>query len=1061
MKTSQICILLLSLVASAFIIGCGSASDDLAGVTTITNSNNYVTLTGYVKDGSLTSLRNSSRIRYSLSDLSGIKVFLENYSNLYGITDSTGKYTIANVPQGRHTLVAEKQSGMQIQFRARKENIPVIATNGASTVELSYSDSTQVLTMQQSNYSITLRVTDNDGNLLPYNTGLAVYLWGTKYQPSYNNPGIVELTDFPNIENTVASITATGYKPTAVPVTFGENYNSDIYVRMPKTTESTNVAPIVAITYNTDDSTIYKDVNDILTIQPNRQLNLLANGYDANGDSITYNWSATSGSITGYSTTATFIATQTYSNVTITLTGTDNKGASGKAELLLAVYGGIATGTPIPFNPGNGSGTPDPFNPGNGSGTPDPFNPGNGSGTPDPFNPGNGSGTPDPFNPGNGSGTPDPFNPGNGSASTNISGTDYSNYLENTSNWSSVSGTSLSMSGAGIELPSTFTALITDEAYDSSFIASAAIYVDLASQTFNSDEAYEVASFTDDVLYIYGAGTYVLSGDFDGHVSIPDKLTDGVTLVLNGASINGQQHCAIYNAKKKTPLKIVIADGTTNYLTDVASYSYEEDDEPSACLFSKGDLVITGNGTLNISANGSTTDYESDGIQCKGDNGMIITGGIINVNTSGGTAIKSKVDLVIDSSYSITLIAGGTSGKGIKTKGDIYLKNAILNMTSTGDCIKAENDWEEEGEDDYGNPYGSIYIENGKIAGTTTGDGIQATDKLVITGGTTTITTTNTTFYLTDDSSKGIKSGCDVASGSIHIYGGTLALNTKDHAIKSKGTIDISGNPAIIIDAPFKYIASGETEQEGGKGITGTGNVTIGATGTPIVRILNAEEGIESKTILTIAGGDIKINTWDDGMNVGGTGTDLNITGGTTYVYAEGDGIDSNGNITVTGGTLVVNQANSQDNSALDLDGTFKYSGGTVIGAGNAGMDSNKSNSGSGNLLKIYTGGLTAGKLLNVQDSSGNSIITFAPAQNSSVIEFGSSSLLSGNTYNVYIGGSTTSTSVNNGIFSGGNYTAGTLLGSITINSTTSTVGTAIGGMGPGGNQPGGNPPNF
>ena len=186
-------------------------------------------------------------------------------------------------------------------------------------------------------------------------------------------------------------------------------------------------------------------------------------------------------------------------------------------------------------------------------------------------------------------------------------------------------------------------------------------------------------------------------------------------------------------------------------------------------------------------------------------------------------------------------------------------------------------------------------------------------------------------------------------------------------------------------------------------------------------------------------------------MNIGGVGTDLNITGGTTYIYANGDGVDSNKNITMTGGTLVVNSDSTNDNSAVDLDGTLSYSGGTLIAAGPSGMDNNKQNSGSGVWLTI-NGSFSKGQLINIQDTNGTEVLTFTPAQNCTSVKFGSPSLISGKTYNVYQGGSTTSSSVNNGVFSGGSYTAGTLIGSFIVSSNNATIGTSNGQMG---GQPG------
>ncbi len=631
--------------------------------------------------------------------------------------------------------------------------------------------------------------------------------------------------------------------------------------------------------------------------------------------------------------------------------------------------------------------------------------------------------------------------------STNIPSTDYSGYLENSSSWSNNSGSSVNLSNV-TTVPYAFTADDTNTTYDPS-TATTYDFDTLSSSRVST-------SYENGILTIDEAGTYILKGTLNGHILVK-KGAGNVTLVMNGVNINAQTHSAIYG-KKNSPISIILADGTTNTLNDASSYTYDEDDEPSACIFSKSDITIKGNGTLNVNANCAVADKESDGIQSKGDIGIVITGGNINVTTKGtdgGKALKSKNNIAIKDG-NLTLNAPDGC---IKAKGYVYINGGTFNLTSTnGDLIKVENDWED---DNTLSPDGDFYMDAGTITGTAYGDGIQATDELVITGGNVNVTTTNSTFYVTDangddESSKGIKSGCDNASGTITIAGGNINLNTQDHAIKCKGPIDIKGNPSISITASLKYKYE-SNEYEGGKGITGEGNVTIGESGSPVIRIYDAEEGIESKTKLTIAGGDIKVNTWDDGLNVGGTGTDLNITGGTTYIYANGDGIDSNKNITMTGGTLVVNSDSSNDNSAVDLDGTLNFSGGTLVAAGPSGMDNSKQNSGSGVWLTL-NGSFTKGQLINIQDTNGNEVLTFIPAQNCASVKFGNFSLISGKTYNVYQGGSTTSSSASNGILTGGKYTAGTLLGSVTISSSNATLGTSGGQPGQMGEPPSGQP---
>jgi hypothetical protein len=339
-------LLTLFAISSLVLIGCNSgASDDLAGSAVITTNSNVVTLVGYVRDGSQISSerRAAAEMRCSLNSLAGITVFLEKNSNLYGITDANGKYVIQNVPQGVHTLIAEKREGTQITFRARQENVAVSAPSGVGSVELSSQDSTQMISMQASPYSLTLFITDT--NNLPLYRAKAT-IWGKDYYS--NASGTIYLSDFPGTD-TEAVVSMVGYKTIKVPVSFGDNYNSEIFVKLPKNTE-TNSAPIVSISYNAFSSSIFK-FNDILYIRPNERVDLYAKGYDADRDSISYEWSAIGGGFSGSYTgsSVSFIASSSAYKAVVVLVGRDSKNEIGKAELEFLVYGGsapIATDTP-------------------------------------------------------------------------------------------------------------------------------------------------------------------------------------------------------------------------------------------------------------------------------------------------------------------------------------------------------------------------------------------------------------------------------------------------------------------------------------------------------------------------------------------------------------------------------------------------------------------------------------------------------------------------------------------------------------------------------------------
>lgn len=121
--------------------------------------------------------------------------------------------------------------------------------------------------------------------------------------------------------------------------------------------------------------------------------------------------------------------------------------------------------------------------------------------------------------------------------------------------------------------------------------------------------------------------------------------------------------------------------------------------------------------------------------------------------------------------------------------------------------------------------------------------------------------------------------------------------------------------------------------------------MNIGADGTdgPTLTIINAYEGIEAAA-LNIASGSIDITCQDDCLNAGNSsltnyGFEINISGGTLRAYTTaGDGFDSNGTMTISGGDIEVWTANAADNQPLDADGGITVTGGTVLAAGSSGM---------------------------------------------------------------------------------------------------------------------------
>ena len=160
----------------------------------------------------------------------------------------------------------------------------------------------------------------------------------------------------------------------------------------------------------------------------------------------------------------------------------------------------------------------------------------------------------------------------------------------------------------------------------------------------------------------------------------------------------------------------------------------------------------------------------------------------------------------------------------------------------------------------------------------------------------------------TTESFKGIKAGI-----SIIIDGGSYQINALDDAIHTNGSLRISAGEFTL--------------QSRDDGIHANGMIEI-SNGTMDI---SAFEGIEATYIL-ISGGDITIQASDDGINGAHKSSQytptVEITGGTVTVAmsaGDTDGIDSNGNVIITGGTVSVN-----GNSAFDYDGSVTFTGGTV-----------------------------------------------------------------------------------------------------------------------------------
>lgn len=388
---------------------------------------------------------------------------------------------------------------------------------------------------------------------------------------------------------------------------------------------------------------------------------------------------------------------------------------------------------------------------------------------------------------------------------------------------------------------------------------------------------------------ITAAGTYVFSGDCDnGSITVKKGVT-GVTIVLNGLTLTNDDSAAI-TLNKTAEASLIAAAGTTNTVADTEG---SNDENAAVKVKSGASLSIGGTGTLTVDGNAK------NGIKGAADAVITVAEVKLNINAADD-------GLSCDDELNIT---GGT-----------------LNITAGGDAVKASPD---TGENPDTTSLGNVTISGGTLTLNATEDGIQADGDLTISGGTFHVKTNGGhTTALTDDSAscKGFKAG-----KTLTVTGGTLTVDSADDALHANADVSITGGTLTL--------ATGDD------GVHADNDLVIGAKGsssttTPKISITASYEGLEGTTV-NVYSGDIDVAASDDGVNAAssqlGERSDkyaINIAGGDLYIDAGSDGLDSNNDISMTGGKVEVYGADAMMDAAIDYDGTFTLSGGTLFGAG-------------------------------------------------------------------------------------------------------------------------------
>ena len=351
------------------------------------------------------------------------------------------------------------------------------------------------------------------------------------------------------------------------------------------------------------------------------------------------------------------------------------------------------------------------------------------------------------------------------------------------------------------------------------------------------------------------------------------------------------------------------AAGTGNTATSVVATLNDEEAKVSATTQSSSaglsaDELFT---ERDLTQTADLSDAKEIALQ-SGKNVTITKAGVYRV-----TGSAENVTIIVDAGDEdkVQLVLDGVS----VTNADapcIYVRNADkVFVTLSGDnSLSVTGQFTADGET---NTDGVIFSKDdltlngaGSLTVNSSDNGIVGKDDLKITGGTYKITAASKAIEANDS--------IRVAGGSFTIKAGTDGLHAENEDDDSLGYIYIGGGSFSM--------------SVGDDGIHAVSFVQIdGGTFT-----ISAAECMEG-TYIRINDGTFDLSSWDDGINAARKSSaystpTVEINGGTiniTMSAGDTDGIDSNGDIIVNGGTISVS-----GNSTFDYDGTAQLNGGTI-----------------------------------------------------------------------------------------------------------------------------------
>lgn len=491
---------------------------------------------------------------------------------------------------------------------------------------------------------------------------------------------------------------------------------------------------------------------------------------------------------------------------------------------------------------------------------------------------------------------------------------------------------------------------VTSFQAQTSYEESQASQITLADQT--ATVTGQGASFSGQTLTITQAGTYVLTGSGKNIKLVVEAAdTDQVHLVFQNLTLEGEG--TLLQVNKAQEVVISLAEGSQNALTESQA---NDDEEVKATIHSQVPLTLNGTGNLTLTA------LTKNALEVEDD-----------LKVLGGT-------------YTVK-----AANHGFKAEGALAIEAATLTIEAGKDGLHAEHDETTE--------RANISLNPTQLSIAATEDGVDAGNELTIKGGTITVS----------QSEEGLEARV------IRQLGGDVTIKSSDDGVNAS-----AGSSSKTSDTSA---TSKTTDASATSNTADTSSSASQATATPAATSQADQANKDKNATLPSPpagqappqGGQPPQNgQGPGGMPPGGQeesdpSLQIILEGGTLTIDAEGDGIDSNGTVSISGGSLVVNGSVQGGNGPLDAAGDITITGGTVWALGTSDMLQGFAQGSTQASITANIAG-TAGQTLIILDAKGKEVARQTASKDFQAVIMSSADLVDGQTYTIQVEGTTQTT---------------------------------------------------